>query len=130
MSSVHITTSLTCFLYTGIAAVGPSVLPGLSVLGSTAGSPLTLECIIESYPKSFVVWSFEGDNYIDFISLVLLLMSAPDKILHSEGGGGGHRITELPLSMYRISSKLTLTNYTQDQAGVYTYDELHFLTDQ
>ena len=58
-------------------------------------------------------------------------MSAADKILHSEGGGGGHRITELPLSMYRISSKLTLTNYTQDQAGVYTYDKLHFLiTDQ
>merc|ERR1719427_2126243 len=27
---------------------------------------------------------------------------------------------ELPLSMYRISSKLTLKNYNKDQAGIYT----------
>lgn len=77
----------------------PSILPGLSVLGSAAGNPLTLECIVESYPKSFVVWSIG------------------DKILH--GGEPDYTVTELPLSMYRISSKLTLKNYNADQAGIY-----------
>jgi len=77
----------------------PSILPGLSVLGSAAGNPLTLECIVESYPKSFVVWSIG------------------DKILH--GGEDDYTVTELPLSMYRISSKLTLKNFSQAQAGIY-----------
>ena len=40
--------------------VSPSILPGLSVLGSAPGNPLTLECIVEAYPKPFVVWSFGG----------------------------------------------------------------------
>ena len=42
-------------------SVSPSILPGLSVLGSAPGNPLTLECIVEAYPKPFVVWSFGGD---------------------------------------------------------------------
>ena len=41
-------------------SVSPSILPGLSVLGSAPGNPLTLECIVEAYPKPFVVWSFGG----------------------------------------------------------------------
>ena len=43
-----------------IVSVSPSILPGLSVLGSAPGNPLTLECIVEAYPKPFVVWSFGG----------------------------------------------------------------------
>ena len=41
--------------------VAPTILPGLSVLGSAPGKPLTLECIVESYPEAFVVWTFGGD---------------------------------------------------------------------
>ena len=44
-----------------IVSVSPSILPGLSVLGSAPGNPLTLECIVEAYPKPFVVWSFGGE---------------------------------------------------------------------
>ena len=46
-----------------IVSVSPSILPGLSVLGSAPGNPLTLECIVEAYPKPFVVWSFGGAGH-------------------------------------------------------------------
>ena len=59
MYSVRNHTQRTLFLNPNIS-VPPSILPGLSVLGSAAGNPLTLECIVESYPKSFVVWSIGG----------------------------------------------------------------------
>lgn len=78
----------------------PYILPGLSVLGTAEGEKLTLECIVESYPQSFVVWS-KGD-----------------RILH-QGGGPGYTVSEVPLSMYRVTSKLTLTSYTRAQAGPY-----------
>ena len=42
--------------------VAPTILPGLSVLGSAPGKPLTLDCIVESYPEAFVVWTFGGDT--------------------------------------------------------------------
>ena len=41
-----------------------------------------------------------------------------DQILHGEENG--YSMTELPLSMYRISSKLTLKNYQANQEGIYT----------
>ena len=37
------------------------------MLGSAPGNPLTLECIVEGYPKPLVVWSFGGK----YFSLVL-----------------------------------------------------------
>ena len=30
------------------------------MLGSARGNTLTLECIVEAYPKPFLVWSFGG----------------------------------------------------------------------
>jgi hypothetical protein len=36
------------------------VLPGLSVLGSAEGKEVTVECIVDSYPIAFIVWSLEG----------------------------------------------------------------------
>ncbi len=42
--------------------VPPSILPGLSVLGSPEGKEVTLECIVDSYPASFIVWSLEGNT--------------------------------------------------------------------
>ena len=42
----------------------------------------------------------------------------PDKILHSEDEA--FTMTDLPLSMYRTSSKLTLKNYHEGLKGIYT----------
>ena len=53
-----------------IASVSPSILPGLSVLGSAPGNPLTLECIVEAYPKPFVVWSFGGGGHSKCLVIV------------------------------------------------------------
>jgi len=78
----------------------PSILPGLSVVGSAEGQKLTLECIVESYPEPYVVWR-RGDEILP------------------EGDRLDHTITETPLAMYRMASKLTLTSYKSSQAGVY-----------
>ena len=56
-----------------IVSVSPSILPGLSVLGSTPGNPLTLECIVEAYPKPFVVWSFGGGGHVSQSCHVMML---------------------------------------------------------
>jgi len=76
------------------------ILPGLSVVGSAEGQKLTLECIVESYPKPYVVWR-RGDQIL------------------AEGDQLGHKITNTPLAMYRMASKLTLTSYRSSQAGIY-----------
>jgi len=78
----------------------PSILPGLSVVGSAEGQKLTLECIVESYPEPYVVWR-RGDQIL------------------AEGDQLGHKITNTPLAMYRMASKLTLTSYRSSQAGIY-----------
>jgi len=78
----------------------PSILPGLSVVGSAEGQKLTLECIVESYPEPYVVWR-RGDEIL------------------AEGDRLDHTIKEIPLAMYRMASKLTLTSYKSSQAGVY-----------
>ena len=39
-------------------------------------------------------------------------------LLHGEEPG--YTLAELPSSMYRISSKLTINNYQQQQEGIYT----------
>ena len=41
-----------------------------------------------------------------------------DVLLHGEEPG--YTLAELPSSMYRISSKLTINNYQQQQEGIYT----------
>ena len=56
-----------------IVSVSPSILPGLSVLGSAPGNPLTLECIVEAYPKPFVVWSFGGVTVMSRHDVVMVL---------------------------------------------------------
>ena len=106
---------LTCFSLT----VAPTILPGLSVLGSAPGKPLTLECIVESYPEAFVVWTFGGEagpghgaaqtGDIWYLS---------GKIIHDKEEG--YSLVKLAHSMYRLSSKLTLTNYNENKKGIYT----------
>ena len=89
--------------------VTPSILPGLSVLGSPPGKPLTLECIVESYPEAFVVWSFGGQKENQ---------REEEKIIHDSEEG--YRVTSVSRSMYRLSSKLTITNYNDSKKGIYT----------
>ena len=47
-----------------ILLVPPSILPGMSLLGSPAGRDVTLDCIVESYPAAFIVWSIEGRSIL------------------------------------------------------------------
>ena len=91
-------------------SVTPSILPGLSVLGSPPGRPLTLECIVESYPEAFVVWSFgdQEDREED----------REEKIIHDSEEG--YSVRAVARSMYRLSSKLTIRNYNEDKKGIYT----------
>ena len=44
--------------------VPPTILPGLTLLGSAPGVDVTIECIVESYPAAFIVWSIEGNSQI------------------------------------------------------------------
>ena len=46
------------------------------MLGSAAGNPLTLECIVESYPKSFVVWSIGGKNSVLVVVIIIFIITA------------------------------------------------------
>ena len=94
--------------------VAPTILPGLSVLGSAPGKPLTLECIVESYPEAFVVWTFGGETN-PALSLCIYLSG---KIIHDKEEG--YSLVKLAHSMYRLSSKLTLTNYNENKKGIYT----------
>ncbi|XP_023346610.1 lachesin [Eurytemora carolleeae] len=77
----------------------PSILPGLSLMGSSTGRDVTLECIVESYPAAFIVWSIE------------------EKILHGEEAD--YSVHERGLTMYRLSSKLIIHNYSDRHSGTY-----------
>ena len=44
--------------------VPPTILPGLTLLGSAPGVDVTIECIVESYPAAFIVWSIEGNSQL------------------------------------------------------------------
>ena len=99
--------------------VAPTILPGLSVLGSAPGKPLTLECIVESYPEAFVVWTFGGDREAGDTRLERSYLSYfSGKIIHDKEEG--YSLVKLAHSMYRLSSKLTLTNYNENKKGIYT----------
>ena len=52
------------------------------------------------------------------VSLTRVFSFFTDKILHGEEDW--YSMSELPLSMYRISSKLTLKSYQVNQEGIYT----------
>ena len=79
------------------------------MLGSPPGKPLTLECIVESYPEAFVVWSFADQRQHE---------GEPGKIIHDKGDG--YMVAKVIRSVYRISSKLTITNYSESKKGIYT----------
>ena len=49
---------------------------------------------------------------------VVMIRYCIDVLLHGEEPG--YTLAELPSSMYRISSKLTINNYQQQQEGIYT----------
>ena len=49
------------------------------MLGSAAGNPLTLECIVESYPKSFVVWSIGGKN--SELVVMIIIVTIPSFVI-------------------------------------------------
>ena len=46
-------------------------------------------------------------------------------LLHGEEPG--YTLAELPSSMYRISSKLTINNYQDQQEGIYTCVSTEYL---